>query len=125
VKNLEDMSFGHRAMLTVAIVIIILILLAAFGYLTGRWDEADAAQPQPLLQSIPITKYEKRLLELDREAADNAYRQQIVHLFQTWMKDESGQPTRAVTGARQARTAYERVMNAIEARDHLLRDSPQ
>jgi len=119
------MSFGHRAMLTVAIVIIILILLAAFGYLTGRWDEADAAQPQPLLQSIPITKYEKRLLELDREAADNAYRQQIVHLFQTWMKDESGQPTRAVTGARQARTAYERVMNAIEARDHLLRDSPQ
>jgi hypothetical protein len=37
-RNLRDMSLGHRVMLTVAVVIILLLLLAAFGYVTGRWE---------------------------------------------------------------------------------------
>jgi uncharacterized protein YneF (UPF0154 family) len=118
-RSLENISIGNRIALTVAIIVIIVILLACVGYLSGRW-EAEA-QTQRLLPSSPplISKYESRLLELDREAADQAYRDQIMHLFQTWMKDEREQPVRALVGARQARSAYERVMNAIEERERL------
>ena len=34
------MSFGQRAMLTVAICIIILLALALFGFFSGAWDDA-------------------------------------------------------------------------------------
>jgi hypothetical protein len=37
----RDMSVGHRVMLTVAIVIVLLILLAAFGYMTGGWEAVE------------------------------------------------------------------------------------
>ena len=65
----------------------------------------------------PITKYEPELVALDREAVRIAYRDQIQHLFQVWMKDEHGQPQRAQVGARQARKAYVDVMNALEERE--------
>jgi hypothetical protein len=117
--KLEDISVGHRIAITVIIVLAVLFALALYGYLIGGW-EAEA-QPQRLVP--PISKYEDRLLELDREAADQAYREQIMHLFQTWMKDERDQPMRALTGARQARSAYERVVNAIEERGNRLKES--
>jgi hypothetical protein len=117
-KQLQDISIGHRIAITVVIVLAILFALALYGYLTGSWDAE--AQPQQRLVP-PISKYEERLLELDREAADQAYREQIMHLFQTWMKDERDQPMRALVGARQARSAYERVVNAIEERGHRLK----
>jgi hypothetical protein len=116
--DLQDMHVGQRVMLTVVIIVLIVIFLAICGYLLGRW-EAEA-QPQRLVP--PISKYEKRLLELDREGADQAYRDQIMHLFQTWMKDEREQPMRALVGARQARSAYDRVMNAIEERERKLKE---
>jgi hypothetical protein len=78
------------------------------------------AQAQDQLQPLSLSKYEKRLLEIDRAAIDQAYHEQILHLFQTWMKDESGQPHRAGTGAKQARSAYERSMDAIEERQRRL-----
>lgn len=115
-KRLEDMSIGHRVAVTVVIVLAILFALALYGYLTGGWD----AQAQAELQPLAISKYEKRIIELDRTAIDAAYQAQITHLFQTWMKDDSGQPKRAETGARQARTAYERSVDAIEVRQKRL-----
>jgi hypothetical protein len=114
--RLEDISLGHRVAITVVIVLVILFALALYGYLTGGW-EAEAQT-----QRLPISKYEKHLLELDREAADQAYKDQIVHLFQTWMKDDHDQPARATVGARQARSAYDRVVNAIEERERLLKE---
>jgi len=118
--KLENISVGNRIAITFIVVLATLFALALIGYLTGRW-EAEA-QPQRVLPIVPVSKYEKRLIELDREAAGKAYREQIVHLFQTWMKDERDQPLRAAVGARQARSAYERVMNAIEERERLLKD---
>jgi hypothetical protein len=119
--DLRDMHIGQRVMLTVAIIVVIVILLACVGYLLGRWEAG--AQPQRL--SPPISKYEEHLLKLDREAADQAYRDQIMHLFQTWMKDERDQPVRALAGARQARLAYERVVDAIEERDRRFKQRPK
>lgn len=62
-------------------------------------------------------QHEARLIELDRQAIERAYVQQITFLFQQWMKDESEQPERAMRGANQARSAYGRAMSAIEKRE--------
>lgn len=65
---------------------------------------------------IPPSPYDARLEEIEREALDEAYRNQIVHVFEVWMKDETGQPARAVTGARRARKAYVEAMTEIAKR---------
>lgn len=115
----EDMSIGQRVAITVAIMLAILFALALYGYLTGAWD-TSAAQAQQTLQPATLSKYEKRMVELDRAAIDSAYSNQITHLFQTWMKDEQDQPRRALNGAKQARSAYERTMDAVVEREKRL-----
>jgi hypothetical protein len=112
VKNLEDMWFGHRIMLTVAIVVIILILLAAFGYLTGRWDEAGAEVV------VAPSKYDDRIDELERQAIDEAFKKYITQLYNIWVTDnyQPRIPPKATVGARNARDAYIRSMDAIEKR---------
>lgn len=73
----------------------------------------DAQGQQPPLQR---SKYDDRLDTLDRQAIETAYTSQIEHLYSVWMKDSSGQPTRAVSGARVARSAYIAAMTEIEKR---------
>jgi hypothetical protein len=106
-----NLSFAQRFALTLVIVLAILFALALFGYLTSGWDTDAEAQP------LPSSKYNARLLELDHEAVEQAYKNQIMHLFETWMKDERGQPQRAVNGARQAQRAYVGAMIEIEKRE--------
>src|SRR5262245_58914956 len=65
---------------------------------------------------VGITPYEKRILQLEREAVEHAFSEQIVHLYQTWMKDDTGQPDRAGKGAAQDRRAFIRSMTALEQR---------
>jgi hypothetical protein len=108
-RQLEDMHIGQRVMLTVAIVVILIILLACVGYLSGRW-EAEA-------QGVPPSKFDKRIAELDREAIDEAYKEKVMALFNTWLSDPSEQPSRAVKGAQNARRAYIGAMQAIEKKE--------
>ena len=75
----------------------------------------DKAAP-PLLPFEVPPQYEDRITELDRIAVETAYSQQVIHLFLTWMKDESGQPERVTRGVRQAQRAYVESMKLIEAR---------
>lgn len=112
-RDLRDMNIGQRAMVTVVIVVVILLVLAVIGYLSGRW-EVEAA---PVPVSSP---YEARLIVLDREAMDNAYRNKLEQLFSVWLKDDTDQPARAVTGANEARKAYTAAMNEIERRQQAL-----
>jgi hypothetical protein len=42
VKQLEDISIGHRIAITVIIVLAILFALALYGYLTGGWEATNA-----------------------------------------------------------------------------------
>jgi hypothetical protein len=108
-SKLEDLSIGHRIAISVIIVLAILFALALFGYLTGGW-EAEA-------QVVPPSKFDKRIAELDREAIDEAYKEKIIALFNTWLSDPSEQPSRAVKGAQNARRAYIGAMQAIERRE--------
>ena len=53
-----------------------------------------------------------RALALD--ALDEALKERIKSLFQVWMRDDTGQPDRAATGARQAIKAYRDATVAME-----------
>ena len=77
-----------------------------------------ASAEEPLLSS----KYDELITKLDKDAAANAYREQIEHLFQTWMKSpgDAEAPKRASVGARNARKAFIAVMEAIEKREEEL-----
>jgi hypothetical protein len=107
---LEDMSIGNRIALTVVIVLVILFLLAAFGYFTGRWDEADA-------QIVASSKWDDRLIELDKQALEQAYLEQMGHVFSIWLKDGVTDPSRARVGFGNARKGYGAAMTEIEKRE--------
>jgi hypothetical protein len=109
-KRLEDMSLGYRIMLTIAILVVILILVACVGYWTGQW-EADAAAVDP------PSKYEDQILALDRQAIDNAYLRKVEQLFEVWLRDPTEQPARAVRGVQSARRAYIGARIEIEKRE--------
>ena len=106
------MTLGQRIVFTFVLVFVLLLLLAAFGYLTGRWDEAGAA-PQP----IPPSKWEDRIIELDKQALDLAYVTQMGHVFSIWVKDGVLDPSRARVGFGNARRAYNDAMIEIEKRE--------
>jgi len=123
VKRLEDMTLGQRIMLTLVIALVILFALALVGWSTGGWNigSDDYYRVASAEEGLTVSKYDERIEQLDREAAENAYRSQIEHLFTVWMKDSTGQPARAATGAQYARKAFIDVMKAIEERAAKLR----
>ncbi|HEY7415727.1 MAG TPA: hypothetical protein VH593_11085 [Ktedonobacteraceae bacterium] len=75
-------------------------------------EESGGAVPEPR-----PSKWDARMLFLDREALDEAYKDRLVHVFAVWMKDDTDQPRRAINGARQARHAYIEVITEIEKRE--------
>jgi hypothetical protein len=76
-----------------------------------------SAQTRALDVRVVPAQYEVRLVVLDREAIEAAYRQHVTALFLVWMKDSSGQPARALIGVNQARAAYAASMDAIDQRE--------
>lgn len=89
----------------------------SIGFYASSVGAPAPSYPAPLSPS----EYDARLLALDKEAIEAAYREHVQRLYSTWMKDETGQPARAVTGARQAQRAYIDSMNAIKRREEELR----
>lgn len=109
-RDLERMTFGERFVLTLVIVLVLLFALALVGYLTGGWEAQAESEPPP-------SKYDERLIALDREAVEGAYKAHIQNLYQVWMKagDEHA-AQRAATGARKGRKAFIDAMTAIDHR---------
>jgi hypothetical protein len=70
-----------------------------------------------LAQENSPSPYDDRITAIEKQAADAALRNQLVHVFSVWMKDNHDQPRRAINGAQQARKAYIAVMTEIEKRD--------
>jgi hypothetical protein len=89
-------------------------VVLAYVLLSLAHEDAQGKVEGPL----PPSRFDARMIALDKEALDDAYRSQISHLFVVWMKDETGQPARAINGARQTRRAYVEAMTEIEKREH-------
>jgi hypothetical protein len=109
-----NLSFAQRFALTLVIVLAIIFALALFGYLTGNWNEDDAARPGYGLASAETRAIEpcmdvetrEKVRELMMEAIAEAFKEHIHRMYGVWMKDEQGQPERAARGAQQGIRAY-------------------
>ena len=120
-KPLEEMNLSQRILLTIIIVIIVLAVLSLIGWTVDGWDESPA-QPS-LVLILPPSKWDGTIIELDKQALDEAYIQKIKHLFDVWVRDyESAHPERAMKGAAQARRAYVQIREAIEIREQQLQE---
>jgi hypothetical protein len=84
-----------------------------FGFFASLQGAPAPSYPPPLSSS----EYDERLLAIDKEAIDAAYREHVQRMYSGWMKDDTGQPARAVTGVRQAQRAYIASMDAIKRRE--------
>ena len=114
-RDLHEMSIGQRVMVTVIIVVVVTILLAVIGYLSGRWE--DTAQGKTEVPPVS-SKWDDQLDELERQALGQAFQKHIAQLYNIWVTDnyQPKIPPRALNGARNARDAYIRSMEAIENR---------
>src|SRR5262245_45411885 len=108
------MTFAQRFLLSLAIVLAALFGLSLCGY--NYWDvqEQKTGLIEYILASAESQQVEcmdeptrERIRAIMIDALDEALKDQIKHLFETWMKDERGQPGRAATGARQAIKAHQ------------------
>jgi hypothetical protein len=117
---MKEDTLSRRIVITFVIVLAILFLLAAIGYLLGRWDDASAA-----VQEVPLDRDEAHLIALDHEALDKAYKDHIGLVFGVWMKDptDPDAPKRAGNGARNARKGYTISRDKIEERERKLKEA--
>jgi len=117
-RDLEDMTLGHRVILTVVIVIVITLLLAAIGFLTGRWNEAGAQPTQlEIYAGVPL---DRKFLELDKKALDEAYHAHLLLLFSVWLKSGDAEgAARFANGMRIARSAFTHASREITKREQL------
>jgi hypothetical protein len=75
---------------------------------------------------VAPSKYDARIGELEREAIEAAFKQHIGQLYKIWVTDnyEPKFPPKAIVGARNARDAFIRSMDAIEERGQLAPPRP-
>ena len=93
-------------------------ILVIFAFMTMMSIVALALSTSAVtVYDPPPSKWDRRITELDRQAVEAAYAEQIRQLFSVWMKDARDQPDRAINGARQARRAYIAAMTEIEKRE--------
>lgn len=57
-------------------------------------------------QARTPSTYQRELLQLDKEAVKEAYKEHAKKLFNNWIVDSTGQPDRMITGLRTAQQAY-------------------
>lgn len=116
-RDLRDLNMGQRAIATVIIVVVILLVLAFIGYISGRWEVDTAQGATGELKTA--SKWDDQIDELERQALGQAFQKHIAQLYNIWVTDnyQPKIPPKALTGARNARDAYIRSMEAIENRE--------
>ena len=86
-------------------------------YLLGAVD-TDASQ---IYAEIPL---DAKLLNLDKQALDEAYHAQLQNLWVVWLKGQAGDPTYFTNGLKIARRAYKQASDQIAKREKQLSSGP-
>jgi hypothetical protein len=110
IKPLDDFTLVQRIVAMVIIVIVVLFLLTIVGCFMR--DDVEA-------QPLPPSKWDTRINTLEREAIEEAFKKHIMQLYSVWVSDQYVHdiPPKALKGARNARDAFIRSMEAIEKRE--------
>lgn len=125
--NLDPLrqSLGERVMLTMIIVVAVILLLAFVGWCSGRWEAGAQPIPQPMVLTLPPTKWDQKMLELDRQALDSAYVKKIEHIFDVFVREGVGSPEGPMKGHANAQRAYIYGQQALEIREKMLEERAQ
>jgi hypothetical protein len=100
------------------VVVVILMLLAAVGFLSGRWYiEPSAAAPQGQVDLYGDVSPDAKLLPLDRKALDDAYYAHLIKLWTIWLTDGAKDATRIRNGLKITRGAYHQAAESIAKRE--------
>jgi hypothetical protein len=108
------------------VVLVILLLLAAVGFLSGRWEAWGA--PAKVITDINLygdVPLDAQLLPIDRQALDEAYHAHLIKLFTVWLTDGAKDATRFTNGLRITRGAYQQAAQAITKREQELKQREQ
>lgn len=97
-----------------AIISLVIAIALAYILLSLAKDDAQSKDEIPLAPS----KWDDQIDELERQALGEAFKKHITQLYSIWVTDnyQPKIPPKALTGARNARDAYIRSMEAIEKR---------
>jgi hypothetical protein len=109
-KPLAELSLPQRIALAAGIVALVVIVLILISWLAN----ADAQSNDDLYGDIA---FDPKLLVLDKQALNEAYQEQIKHLFSIWVKGQVKGTTEITNGIRIARRAYGVANNQIEKRE--------
>lgn len=109
--TLETLPLRKRVVLAAAIVFGVLLWLA----LVSR--SPSAARDIPLYDGVPL---DAALLQMDKQALNDAYRQQLVHLFNIWLKGQATSTKEISNGLRIARESYYKAVQQIAEREQQL-----
>jgi len=126
IAPLDDLPLVRRIVLTFIIILIVLFLLSFIGWISGGWDDAHGEQAQTLRTEphlvflLPPSRWDFKLVDLDRQALDTAYMKKIEQLFSVWVSDDTGQPERAAKGALHAKRAYIEAQRALDMREQMI-----
>jgi len=123
IAPLEHQTLVHRIVTTFIIVVVILLILSFIGWISGGWEKAQGEQlrTEPhLVMLLPPSRWDFKLVDLDRQALDQAYMKKIEMIFSVWVTDDVGQPERAVKGATAAKRAYIEAMRALDMREQMI-----
>ena len=116
------MKSGHRFILIMLIVLIILFALAAFGYFTGGWEAEGQERQQPFYGDMPL---DATLIKLDKRALDTAYEQRVVKLWEIWISPTTRDAINFTNGLKTARQRYSEAAIAIARRERQLLEQDQ
>jgi hypothetical protein len=115
IEGREAIWFGI-IVAALAAIFLATFLLSAYSQGYRLQSAEPTLPPKGTLVNKP-SPWDSFMLQLDKEALADAYRDQLKHVFSVWMRDDSDQPRRAINGANQARRAYILVRQAIEKRE--------
>lgn len=97
---------------------LVIVMVAIF---TASYDESTRQQQYSLSSAesqpcVTLTKEEiEHLKEVGRAALEDALKDHVSRLYESWMKDDRDQPARANNGIRQGIRAYISAKRNLEA----------
>jgi len=115
--DLENIPSWFRALIAVAVLVIAVLFLWAASVL--------GVGGQSLVLTLPPTKWDAEMLELEQKALREAYVEKMKQLFNVWVSGGLDDPQRPVKGAAQTRRAFIEIKKIQEMREQELEDRQQ